>query len=167
MKYFNILEEKSGKTTQALLQYYQDPENSVLVVFNLKRLMYIREVFAIDGLAITTAGLFTKFMLGNRKKKIIFDDYPYLKNTRQIYEFVNGYCIDSDIHIFSTPQKLWDKKIFDFVKRFKNTPGGGSNIHQAYKHYFSLSEINAYEVNQITELYYNFITDKDTEVKTQ
>ena len=60
------------------------------------------------------------------------------------------------MYIYSTSDKLYDKKLFDFVKENKRT----TSYQDLLKKYGD--KLTDYIEKQIYDLYYNFLTDDDT-----
>ncbi|MCK9273449.1 hypothetical protein M0P65_07980, partial [Candidatus Gracilibacteria bacterium] len=100
--------------------------------------------------------LIWQYMNLYRKVYLIIDDYLCFdnKNIERIYKQCKNF--NGNIYIFSTPKKQFDKKLFEKIKQIKE-----NNV----KSIWSAAEfLKLGNLNEIEELYFNFITDPDCNI---
>ncbi len=150
-KIFLIQPRQSGKTTKAMYEFVKDPDNTIFVTHCYDAIKYIHN--RIDGKTknFTSANQFHNNIIGKRPKNIILDEYMLFENKDKIYKDINR-IQPENVYIFSTSNKVYNKKIFDIVKENKRTMSYTDLIENC----------DRYDANEIYELYYNFLTDYDT-----
>ncbi len=169
MKYAFIAPRQSGKSTIAKYEFLKDPEKSAFITCKLDQ---IRNY---DGLSnyknnFYSQESFYNGVRGKEVKNVILDEYLFFtsKNREKMYNY--SFNNVKDYYIFSTPNKLYDKDLFDLVKEMKS-----SNIYlkkcllskndilnyikDTLPSYKDISDNKLWEL--YTELDYNFLTDKD------
>lgn len=167
-KYFYLMPRQSGKTFTAINKFNENPTNSLLIVSdylvnNIKTQIINNKENILSN---------EKLIKLNNKKytNIILDEYLSFNNKKIIYKKINEINPDN-LFIYTTPTKMYNKKIFEFIKKNKSK----------YDYQFILELIKTkFECNlfinsknklinkcikeidkDIFDLYYNFLTDKD------
>ena len=155
-KIFLMQPRQSGKTTKAIYTFLKDPENTIFVVHNSNTIEYIHDKVGKNIKNCISSKQFHNKIIGKQTPKtIILDEYMLFKNKDEIYKIVQV-IQPENVYIFSTPDKLYDKKLIDFVKEHKHTT---SYQDLLLKYENKLTENIE---KQIYDLYYNFLTDNDT-----
>jgi hypothetical protein len=154
-KVFLMQPRQSGKTTKAMYEFVKDPDNTIFVTHNYDMVKYIHNRVGGNLKNFTSSNQFKNKIIGRRPKNIILDEYMCFKNRDEIYKEIQVIQPDN-VYIFSTSDKLYDKKIFDFVKENKRTTSY-QELLQKYG-----DKLTEYIEKQIYDLYYNFLTDDDT-----
>lgn len=157
-KIFLMQPRQSGKTTKAMWEYIKDPENTVFVAHNQESAKWINE--RLNGIHpdnFMSAKSFPNKMLIRRPKNIIMDEYMFFPNKEEIYKTTSS-IQPENLYIFSTSDKQYNKEIFDLVKKFKKVLTC-DDVLKLYK-----GEPTKGIEKEIRNLYYNFITDKDTKL---
>jgi len=148
-KIFSMQPRQSGKTYNAILEYKKDPQNTIYVVTCNSTMSS-----SLFPKCITT-GSFKRFSLDKRFKNIILDEYMFFENKEEIYNTINNLNIEN-LFIYSTSDKIYSKELFDFIKNNKLNYSY-NNLLLKYQ-----SEFNTTDKLKFDDLYYNFITDYDT-----
>lgn len=154
-KVFLMQPRQSGKTTKAMYEFAKDPDNTIFVTHSYEMIKHIHNRVGGDIKNFTTSNQFIKKIIGRRPKNIILDEYMFFKNRDEVYNQIQV-IRPENVYIFSTSDKLYDKKLFDFVKENKRTTSY-QNLLQKYG-----DKLTEYIEKQIYDLYYNFLTDDDT-----
>jgi predicted RND superfamily exporter protein len=154
-KIFLMQPRQSGKTTKAMYEFAKDPENTIFVTHNFDMVKHIHNRIGGNIKNFTSANQFHNKIIGRRPKNIILDEYMFFKNRDEIYKEIQIIQPDN-VYIFSTSDKCYDKKIFDYVKENKRT----LSYQDLLTRYGD--KLTEYIERQIYELYYNFLTDDDT-----
>jgi hypothetical protein len=152
MKTFVISNRQSGKTKLATYEFMKNPENSIFIGYNevsVEKLpfyeKYRKNVF-------TTYNA-NQFIKGHKIDNVILDEYLCfgINIRKELYNLLPTYI--KNYFIFSSPNKLYDLELFNYVKEAKS-----KNI--------PLSELSIknYTVEDVEDLYYNYLTDKDTTI---
>ncbi|MFA5297857.1 MAG: hypothetical protein WC389_06570 [Lutibacter sp.] len=154
-KVFLMQPRRSGKTTKAMYEFVKDPDNTIFVTHNYDMVKYIHNRVGGNLKNFTSSNQFKNKIIVRRPKNIILDEYMFFKNRDEIYKEIQV-IQPENVYIFSTSDKLYDKKIFDFVKENKRTTSY-QDLLQKYG-----DKLTDYIEKQIYDLYYNFLTDNDT-----
>lgn len=168
-KIFLLNPRQSGKTDKAIYEFLKDPDNTIFICHNpnlkdflCKRINAspkLRKNFI--SAAQPNSFSFAYEMKGKQPKNIILDEYMFFQNKREIYEHIMM-IRPENVYIFSTSDKMYDEKIFEFVKKNKPNYSLDSLIDfykkEKYQFYHKWEEAE----KEIVELYYNFLTDYDT-----
>jgi hypothetical protein len=173
-KYFFISNRQSGKTHLAIYEFMKDPDNSLLIVYDNKQIKNILDKKVIPDKFLDRIFHYENFsskIMGRSFKIVIFDDY-LLTNTEFRSEIdINIHAANVEkIYCFSTPSKLYDKNVLDFVTQVKK-----DKRILIVEEYMSknqlLIEINDLKIktsaqlhNEIWDLYYNYLTDPETKI---
>jgi len=166
-KYFFISNRQSGKTNKALYEFSKNPENSVFITHSQRENIRY-ELFKKHKNKIFTQD--SNFR-GIRVDKIIVDEYMLFSEKQKIRLYHELQQIGaSEIYIFTTLDKIYNKYIFKFVVECKKSTYQ-PNIEN-FENYikmnnvdFTLKEDNLKVVeNEINSLYNNFITDPDCKI---
>lgn len=154
-KVFLMQPRQSGKTTKAMYEFLKDPDNTFFVTHDDDMVEYIHNRVGGNLKNFASSNQFKYKILGRRPKNIILDEYMFFENRDEIYKKIHV-IKPENVYIFSTSDKLYDKKIFDFVKENKRTTSY-QDLLQKYG-----DKLTDYIEKQIYDLYYNFLTDDDT-----
>lgn len=154
-KVFLMQPRQSGKTTKAMYEFVKDPDNTIFVTHNYDMVKHIHDRVGGNIKNFTSSSQFSNKIIGIRPKNIILDEYMFFKNRDEIYKEIQV-IQPENLYIFSTSDKLYDKKLFDFVKENKRT----ISYHGLLEKY--RDKLTQYIEKQIYDLYYNFLTDDDT-----
>lgn len=171
-KYFFISNRQSGKTHYAIYEFIKDPEKTFLIVCDQKMKNHVIELEVIPEKytsQIITPQELSKAIKNKNIERIIYDEYLYLE-VRERSEIINNISNLklNEIFCFSTPRKLYDQEIFEFVKGVKR-----ENRFLILEEFLNkkelLIELNDLRIksknqltNEIWDLYYNHITDPET-----
>lgn len=157
-KIFLIQPRQSGKTTKAIYEFIKDPENTMFVTHNYDTVKLIHSRVGGNIKNFTSANEFHNKIIGRRPKNIILDEYMLFNNRDEIYEEIQ-IIEPENVYIFTSADKLYNEKIFNFVKQNKRNT---SYVNLLLK----LSDNNIPHIEhiekQVYDLYYNFLTDEDT-----
>jgi hypothetical protein len=156
-KYFFLQPRRSGKTTMALYEFSKDPENTIFVSPNTESVEYLKHKVNKEYVNnFISSSRFINFIRGRSVKNLILDEYLIFKNNKEIYKNIT-LIQPENIYIFSTPCKTYDKEIFELVKNHKKN--------------YSVQELRRFlvhpfpeKIDELDELYYNFISDEDTKL---
>ncbi len=164
-KTFVIQPRQSGKTTMAIYEFLKDVDNTLFVTHDYGAAQMIsRRIFGKNNhINIVSCQNFIEKMRGRRYKNIILDEYLFFKNKDDIYLFMQQYLNPENLYIFSTTDKTYSEELFEFVKKYKGG-GGFYSLLDWYYHKFNKVIISDTVITQLNELYYNFLTDYDTNV---
>lgn len=154
-KVFLIQPRQSGKTTKAMYEFVKDPDNTIFVTHSYDMVKHIHDRVGGNIKNFTSSNQFKNKIIGRRPKNIILDEYMFFKNRDEIYKEIQV-IQPENVYIFSTSDKLYDKKLFDFVKENKRR----TSYQDLLKKYGD--KLTDYIEKQIYDLYYNFLTDDDT-----
>jgi len=154
-KVFLIQPRQSGKTTKAMYEFVKDPDNTIFVTHSYDMVKHIHDRVGGNIKNFTSSHQFKNKIIGRRPINIILDEYMFFKNRDEVYKEIQV-IQPENVYIFSTSDKLYDKKLFDFVKENKRTT--------SYKDLLIKygDKLTDYIEKQIYDLYYNFLTDDDT-----
>src|SRR5574344_42574 len=163
-KRINVWNRQSGKTTTAIYEFLKNPEETLLITFNENMCHHICKNFLRVDKHKNIIGV-NKFLNRdlylNRSKTIILDEYLFF-NTEQTIDLyqkiINSNYIENLI-IFSTPRKKYNKEVFDLVKKWKPI----LQWQMCHKVIEQLLDIEV-KVEDVRELYFNFLTDEDSEI---
>jgi hypothetical protein len=146
-----IQPRQTGKTTRAIFEYLKNPKSTIIVTHSQSMVQHIQSILYgfSNSLMVYKDNIITEVQFiksrGTFKSygTFIFDEYMFFKHKKEVYELVYQ-LMPNNIVAYSTSNKKYDKKTIDFIKSSKeyNTP-------------IELTK-------EVTELYYNFITDPDT-----
>lgn len=163
-KRINIWNRQSGKTTTAIYEFLKNPEETLLITFNEKMCHYICTNFLRVGKHKNIIGI-NKFLNYRMPlsdcKRIILDEYLFFNTELSIdlyQKIINSKFIE-ELIIFSTPSKKYNKEVFDLVKKLKPILGW-QTCHKVIE---QLLDIEV-KVEDVRELYFNFLTDEDVEI---
>ncbi len=170
-KYFFISNRQSGKTHLAIYEFLKNPEESIMIVNNHKQIRNIIDLELIPDQFISKlySSELNNVFRGLKSKRVIFDDYLQIDTIKrsELYNDIS-YINPEEIFCFSTPNKIYESKMFNFVKEIKI-----DKRFIAVEEYLERSELliemNDIKIktqnqikNEIMDLYYNHITDPDT-----
>jgi hypothetical protein len=163
-KRINVWNRQSGKTTTAIYEFLKNPEETLLITFNEKMCHYIYTNFLrVDNHKniIGVNKFLSRDLYLNRSKTIIIDEYLFFNPEQAIdlyQKIINTNYIENLI-IFSTPIKKYNKEVFDLVKKLKPI----LQWQMCHKVIKQLLDIEV-KVEDVRELYFNFLTDEDSEI---
>jgi hypothetical protein len=96
-------------------------------------------------------------------KNVIIDEYLFYssKNRKQIHKiFTDKDWSFMNISIFSTPEKQYDKQLFEIIKHEKSHKFCGDSLN-----YTNQTELDGkFDIDEMNDLYFNFITDKNIRI---
>src|SRR5574344_1434024 len=163
-KRINVWNRQSGKTTTAIYEFLKNPEETLLITFNEDMCHHICKNFLRVDKHKNIIGV-NKFLSRdlylNRSKTIIIDEYLFFNPEQAIdlyQKIINTNYIENLI-IFSTPIKKYNKEVFDLVKKLKPI----LQWQMCHKVIKQLLDIEV-KVEDVRELYFNFLTDEDAEI---
>ena len=163
-KRINIWNRQSGKTTTAIYEFLKNPEETLLITFNENMCHHICKNFLrVDKHKnIISINKFLNYRMSlSDCKRIILDEYLFFNTELSInlyQKIINSNYIENLI-IFSTPSKKYNKEVFDLVKKLKPILGW-QTCHKVIE---QLLDIEV-KVEDVRELYFNFLTDEDVEI---
>lgn len=138
-----------------MYEFVKDPDNTIFVTHSYDMVKRIHDRVGGNIKNFTSSNQFKNKIIGRRPKNIILDEYMFFKNRDEIYKEIQV-IQPENVYIFSTSDKLYDKKLFDFVKENKRR----TSYQDLLKKYGD--KLTDYIEKQIYDLYYNFLTDDDT-----
>ena len=154
-KVFLMQPRQSGKTTKAMYEFVKDPDNTIFVTHSYDMAKHIHDRVGGNIKNFISSNQFKNKIISKRPKNIILDEYMFFRNRDEIYKEIQV-INPENVYIFSTSDKLYDKKLFDFVKENKRT----TSYQDLLKKYGD--KLTDYIEKQIYDLYYNFLTCDDT-----
>jgi len=172
-KYFFISNRQSGKTHLAVYEFLKDPNNSLIIVPNFHQLKEIidldvvPDIFLYRIISCQSKNVFR----GLKAKKIIFDDYLMIDVVKRSELYIEYSSLNpEEIFCFSTPNKVYDSSMFNFVRSVKKD-NRSLVVEEFLNKSELLIEINDLNLksktqlkNEIWDLYYNHITDHDIKI---
>lgn len=170
-KYFYILPRQIGKTTMAVSEFLRNPSQSLLICHNTHMADSLIKKINFDNIKdrkniISVGSLSNYTNCDNTFKKIILDEYLFytLKQRKEIYEILlPSLDINSEIIIYSTPSKIYNQILFNRIKKYKQQNKSIDEIiyeiSKCPKLFIPLNDLN-----DIAELYYNFITEPNIKI---
>jgi len=164
-KQFFLQPRQVGKTTMAIYQFLFDIDNTLFVTHNKEMARRItKRIFnQYSRSNIVSCEEVIHKRLGSEYKNIILDEYMFFKNKRNLYVYLNGISNIENLYIFSTSDMQYDRSIYESVIMGKRIELDHSAILRDYRLVFgNLVPPNANK--QIESLFYNFLTDPDTNV---
>lgn len=173
-KYFFISNRQSGKTHLAIYEFMKDPENSFLTVYDDKQIKSILDKKVIPDKFLNRIFHYENLsskIIGRSFKIAIFDDYLSTNTEIRSEIDINLHAADVDkIYCFSTPSKLYDKNVLDFVTKVKKDKRM-LIVEEFLSKNQLLIEMNDLKIktsaqmhNEIWDLYYNYLTDPETKI---
>lgn len=153
-KYFYMLPRCSSKTTMACGEFVKDPSNTLFVVENSNLKDYVYDIIGFVHKNVITCNRFKDFIVSRRFKTILLDEYLFFSNYREIYETISNMPGIENLYIYTTSNKCYNILFFDYIKKCKT-----ANISYEY-----LVRDRPIIHEKLCELYYNFITDPDTNI---
>jgi hypothetical protein len=163
-KRINVWNRQSGKTTTAIYEFLKNPEETLLITFNENMCHHICKNFLRVDKHKNIIGV-NKFLNRdlylNRSKTIIIDEYLFFNPEQAIdlYQKIINTSYIENLIIFSTPRKKYNKEVFDLVKKLKPI----LQWQMCHKVIEQLLDIEV-KVEDVRELYFNFLTDEDSEI---
>lgn len=161
MKTLHIQPRQTGKTTQAITKFLENPAHTLLVATNLQSVEIIRKSIGIDYAKVFSKNIISQTQLSrsleniNRTSRIIFDEYLSHNYSVDVYHKINS--MRYDVLMYATPIEFYDKVLFNIVKNFKSL-----KLKLQYTDLLKLVG-NEFE-NDVHKLYYNIVTDFDTKI---
>lgn len=150
---------QSGKTQKAIYEYLKSPEDSLFVCCNSSCFDYINELSYENIKNICTSNQYINDIKYSKFKNIILDEYLYLENYQKLTEVVNENSNIENVYIFSSPVKIYKTTLYQFVLMYKAC-GPFSELCEFFTKHFNC-EIDNILRDELSELYYNFLTDDD------
>lgn len=171
-KHFFISNRNSGKTHLAFYEFVKDPTHSLIILSLQKNINLLMNSNLVDEKFTRNIIYYEDFMDFKETsgfKKIIIDDYLSINSIlrERIHEKI--FQLETqEVFCFATAQKIYDKKMFNFIKEMKKNSNPIDFDSWACKNEL-LVEItdvkNKFKSNakeELIDLYYNYITDPDT-----
>lgn len=172
-KYFFISNRQSGKSQLALYEFLKDPENNLLICLDDQQVKRFKDTGAIEPKYFNRIISANNAIggKGHRVLKIIFDEYLFIDvKIRKNLHLALMPCGVEEIYCFSTPIKLYDAKMFNFIKQLKKD-NKISEIENFISYNQLLIEMNDSSVKtfvetrkELIDLFYNYLTDYDTQI---
>jgi hypothetical protein len=162
-KTFYLQPRQVGKTTIATYEYLKDPDNTVFIV---PKKNMAREICTKLKLQDCRNVMTVKEYInscGKTWKRVILDEYLFFSDTKVLYETIY-YKNPNEVLIFSTPNVTYDNFLYLTIREHKDKMSYyellGFYVDKRY-------QIKKLEKSMFDDLYYNFLTDKDTTIITQ
>lgn len=154
-----ISNRQSGKSKIAVYEFLKNPETTLFVTTKKDHLPKILEKQK-NGIGVEK---FENKLRGSNIKRIIFDEYLSfsLKEKQNIQEGLFQFPMATELLIFSTPSKIYDKNLFNLVKNYKASnydPKLKSIILYDFK--YSEADLNELCASLITEPVCQIIHDE-------
>jgi hypothetical protein len=154
MKIFLIQPRQTGKTTKAVYEFLKDPDNTLFITHKIEVSKHIKDLIGFNHKNVISAKQFLNKKGVHKVKSIILDEYLFFENKEDVYKEVYGSGFEN-IYVFSTSNKIYDKRLFNNIKRYKKD--------YSYEHMVDLHKSN-FSRQEVYELYYNFLTDSDFKI---
>lgn len=161
-KYFIMQPRQSGKTQKAIYEYLKNPEDSLFICHNKACFDYIKELSYANIENICTSSQYIKNVKYSKFKNLILDEYLYFEDYRELTEAIKANSNIENIYIFSTPVKIYKTESYQFVLMYK-TGRSFNELCNLFKYQFNCN-IDTTLSNELSELYYNFLTDGDCKI---
>lgn len=169
-KYFFIQKRQIGKTSIAIYEYIKSPKTTILACNTIhmskiisERVKELDASIAIDN--IISVKSLRSFLSGRPTiKRLILDEYMiYDSNTiLDINQLISTMDLD-ELLIYSTSNKMFDTYVFKYIRDKKNILSKDRMLEVLSEELIcdhkSLKKM-------VDDLYYNIITDSDTELIT-
>jgi hypothetical protein len=181
-KYFFIEPRQTGKTTRAVYEFLKEPETTLFVTYNMGGVKHIRELLGKQyqyrfeqNICTSEQFIQGEFLRGKRFTKVILDEYLFFNKKDKFYKHFYSFPTVENVKellIYSTSNKIYDRRLFDFVVENKKKSGWGLpqilgfyinevlNIHNAPPTQLKIIE------SELSDLYYNFLTDHNIKIVT-
>lgn len=152
-----ISNRQSGKSTIAKYEFLKNPEETIMIC--CKKQMINGELLKYKNI-LTQNNEIRSFKV----KRLILDEYFFFseKNKKRLFELTTKDYPFEEILIFSTPNKIYNEKLLNFVR--EHYPINDINqlhqqfIEEAYPDGIS-TNLESALYDEITELSYNFIAN--------
>lgn len=173
MKQVNIMPRRSGKTTKAIQCFENAMDRDPIVIcFNQNMADYtMRNVkFRVKNEIDKKQFVTCNFDLRSRRfKDVIIDEYFImpLDRRKHIWEWAQVACPEN-ITVFGTLPYKYDDDILKFVTEIKKLGLGVGHLiidEFCVDYEMKYNEPQTSALNLIKDLYYNFITDADANIK--
>jgi hypothetical protein len=154
MKIFLLQPRQTGKTTKAVYEFLKNPNNTLYITHNIDSVKHIKDLAGLNHKNIISQRQFLNNKGVRNIDTIILDEYLFFEKKGEVYKTVK-IMNPENIYVYSTANKVYPSRLFNGVKKYK------------YTH--TLSEIielysKNYSEEEISELYFNFITDSDFKI---
>lgn len=175
-KYFFLEPRQTGKTTKAIFEFLKEPDTTLFVTHNNEMVKHVQGLSGIRR-NICTAEQFIQPDFTRSKKiyKVIMDEYLFFNKKEKVYNKFSSCPSLSDVKellIYSTSDKIYDRKMFDFVVDYKKR---FSHTFNDLMYSYIVERVRAKDIPscynnnlepQLSDLYYNFLTDSTTKIIT-
>lgn len=156
--------ERCGKTEMALNLFTATPDGHATFVTTEDEIKKVylflddnglhdhkRYIMSIDKFLLK--GEMEDYLYGVSNPCIIFDNYFSYTLSQRVaaYIKIHSVVVNYDIHVFGTPNKLYDTKLLDKIRETKQK-------HSLFK------TISSSTAKNIKEVFYNFLTDVDANI---
>lgn len=156
-KYFILLPRGAGKSNLAYYEFIKSPNNSLLVLFNSNEVSNMLYVMGREYKKnIISANSLSTKLIGRKLQNIILDEYLMYDDYKSLYNDINGCKIADNIFMFATLNKVYDEKLFNFIKDNKRELSHDYMFCEYCKLYGEI------KIELFDEIYYNFLSDPDT-----
>ncbi len=132
-------------------------EDSLFICHNRACIKYIKLHGNIKN--ICTSSQYIKDAKYSKFKNLILDEYFYFKDYRELTYVIKANSTIENVYIFSTPVKIYKTELYQFVSMYK-TGRSFNELCNLFKFQFNCN-IGDAPINELSELYYNFLTDDD------
>ena len=155
---------QSGKTSKAIYEYIKNRDNSLFVTTNIGCRDHVRKLLGEEDDHVISAGNLTAKINREPLSKInftnvIMDSYMYYERKEEINKLIKNTIQPDNLYIFSTSDRAYSKKLFEIVKIYKGLNLSCEGVYAIYKS--RKGKLPKKVKQEIYDLYYNFITDKD------
>jgi len=145
-KYLYIQNRQSGKTTLGLYEHLKNPEKSLFILLKNEmcdNIIRQHNLSLIERKNIISIDRFPYFICGKEFNKIIIDEYFFfnLEQRKSLYSVFPNLSDNSEIYLFSTPNKVYSVSDIERIKEMKENKEKPNSDDE--------------------DLYYNFLTDSD------
>lgn len=159
IKYYNR-KRQSGKTTDLIKLFNEDPENSFYITFNQDSVNLIKKNVQWEHHnRLCTFDNVENKLIGRRVKRIFIDEYDYIRDKATFNHCILAHLSsdsDCEIVIMTTPFNTYSKNNFIMAKLIKDLP------YLAQKEYMSM--LNLGDKVEVETLLNSLITHKSTEL---
>jgi len=149
---FFISNRASGKSQMAMYEFLKNPDETLFITHNRNMLRDIPHLFDYYKDRFVSQ---SEMFIGKNYKRVVMDEYLMFdrKNRERLYDALPAMV--QEVFIFSTPQKIYKRSDYAFIKFIKKN--GIALTNKTVKDYI-LDVKSETLADDLFDLYYNFIT---------
>lgn len=118
-KTFYIQPRQTGKTTKAVKEFLESPDENLLLVHNKHRANDLEKKYNINHKNII--GYVGEHIFHGRQiNKLLIDEYLFFKDFQKLYRIITENSFYNEIKVYSTSNKKYDKRLLNIIKKYKD-----------------------------------------------